>query len=94
MGLVDRNSNIVFNGIRVPAGYCDDICSFFTVYEAIASGDEDRVFASVPEDLSAKEIYNFVGTCSKSIVDIGGVPISSKVDSFVSQRLIRGKSRG
>lgn len=89
LGLVGKNSNIVFNGIRVPAGYCDDFFSFFKVYLAITSLDEDNVFDSVPEGLSSDEIYGFVGTCSSSIVDKGGVPISSRVDNLVAQRELK-----
>lgn len=87
IGYAHEDSTIVFNGIRVPAGYCADFQQFIVTYSAIVSGDHALVYDQIPLEFSELDAAKFLAVCSKSMESQGREPFSqSEVSDFFEYR--------
>ncbi len=71
LGYANKDSTIVLNRVRVPAGYCSDYCHFLSTYNAILTGDRGLVYDLVPDDFSIHDAIGFIAVCSSSMSDRG-----------------------
>lgn len=93
IGYAHEDSTILFNGVRVPAGYCTDFQQFIVTYSAIVSGDHSLVYDQIPLDFSELDAAKFLATCSKSMESQGREAFTQdEVRDFFEYRRSQKKS--
>lgn len=87
IGYAREDSTILFNGVRVPAGYCSDFQQFIVTYSAIVSGDHALIYDQIPLEFSELDAAKFLATCSKSMESQGREAFSqTEVRDFFEYR--------
>lgn len=95
LGYANKDSMIVVNRVRVPAGYCSDYIHFLTIYNAIQTGDRATVYDLVPDDLDVSDVVHFIGICSSSMKSIGFESFTNdEVRNFLQYRQASQQNRG
>ncbi len=93
IGYAYEDSTIVLNGVRVPAGYCNDFQQFIVTYGAIVSGNHALVYDQIPSDMSEIDVAKFLVVCSKSMEDQGRDAFTqSEVRDFLEYRRFQKSS--
>lgn len=65
-GMADKNSCIIFNGVRVPAGFYDKWEDSFKLYNSIIEKNPDGIKDSLPNNITEEEIFTMEGVIDYS----------------------------
>ena len=65
-GMADKNSCIIFNGVRVPAGFYDKWEDSFKLYNSIIEKNPDGIKDSLPNNITEEELFTMEGVIDYS----------------------------
>lgn len=82
-GLADEHSNIIFNGVKVPAGCYEDFNQVFGLYNTIVTGEKENLSDYIPEDLTEMQLMTIVHTASAEMTKLGLGPISEDMQNAI-----------
>lgn len=88
------DSTIVLNGVRVPAGYCEDFHHFITTYGAIIVGDHALIYDQILDEFSDSDAVKFLAICSNSMKSQGRTPFTKvEVKDFLEYRSFKKQNK-
>lgn len=82
-GVADEHSNIIFNGVTVPAGYYEDFDQAFGLYHTIVTGETENLSNYVPEGLTEMQLMEIMYTTSEEMEKLGKAPISEDMQTAI-----------
>ncbi len=84
LGIEDKTSDIVYEGITIPAGYLDNFLQVIHVLRSIRLGSIWEIIANsyIPNDLSKEEVAIFMSLCSDESERVTGIKQSEEVLNF------------
>lgn len=63
LGYAGYNSHIIYQGVSVPAGYCDNGLQAFGLYYGVFCDEPDKIQTFIPEHLDQKVKNHIVASC-------------------------------
>lgn len=83
--LVDEQAGIVFNDVRVPAGYLTDFIEFIDIYTSIVHGNKGKI-TEVASTLDSESVSPFLNHCSTEMEKLELEAFSAdEIDSIVEK---------
>ena len=70
-GFADSDSRIIYKGISIPAGYCENSRQVSNIYENICAGSVIGIMKSLPNSLGVYQMCNVLMDCAKESEKIG-----------------------
>lgn len=93
-GVADEHSNIIFNGVTVPAGYYDDFNQVFGLYHTIVTGETEQLPSYIPEGLTEMQLMEIMYTTSEEMEKLGKAPILEDMQTaIIESKAVKTKKR-
>lgn len=80
LGFADEDSNILYKGVSIPAGYCEDYNQVLNIYNGICSGSAVKIVNSLPTSFGLNAVCKVLAHCVQEVEKLN-VPMTIKTDT-------------
>lgn len=89
LGLADKHSGVVFDGVRTPAGYYDNVDDSFAVHVAIIKDRLDLIEKTFPENLDEFDAWMLSGDIAEEYYNYQHKDCSRELDKISKEKSLK-----